>query len=65
MWVLIDKDYIYIEDIVGKKVKLVSKRNNKKVENIDFESYRKKARTVFLLSIKQEKEGTFGKKINN
>lgn len=58
---VIDRNYIYIEDIVGKKDKLVSKENNKEVENIDLENYRKKARTFLELSIEQEKEGTFGK----
>ncbi len=58
---IIDKDYIYIEDIVGKKDKLLSKENNKEVENIDLKNYRKKTRTFLELSIEQEKEGTFGK----
>jgi phosphoglycerol transferase MdoB-like AlkP superfamily enzyme len=58
---IIDKDYIYIEDIVGKKDKLLSKKDNKKVKDIDLENYRKKTRTFLELSIEQEKEGTFGK----
>lgn len=58
---VIDKNNIYIEDIVGKKDKLISKENDKEIENIDLESYRKKARTFLELSIEQEKEGTFGK----
>ncbi|MCS5420838.1 MULTISPECIES: LTA synthase family protein [Psychrilyobacter] len=58
---VIDKNYIYIEDIIGKKDKLVRKEDNKKVENIDLANYREKARTFLELSIEQEKEGTFGK----
>lgn len=58
---VIDKDYIYIEDIIGKKDKLLNKKDNKVVKDIDLENYRKKTRTFLELSIKQEKEGTFGK----
>lgn len=58
---IIDKDYIYIEDIVGKKEKLLRKKDNKVVKEIDLVEYRKKTRTFLELSIKQEKEGTFGK----
>lgn len=60
---IIDKNYIYIEDIIGKKDKLLSKKNNKVIKNIDLKTYRKKARTFLELSIKQEKEGSFGKEI--
>jgi len=58
---IIDKDYIYIEDIVGKKDKLLRKKDNKTVKEMDLASYREKTRTFLELSIKQEKEGTFGK----
>jgi len=58
---IIDKDYIYIEDIVGKKDKLLRKKDNKVVKEADLVSYRKKTRTFLELSIEQEKEGTFGK----
>ncbi len=60
---IIDKDYIYIEDIIGKRYELLDKKNNKEVNDKDLESYRKKARTFLELSIKQEKEGTFGKEV--
>jgi phosphoglycerol transferase MdoB-like AlkP superfamily enzyme len=58
---IIDKNYIYIEDIVGKKEKLLDKKNNKEIKNIDLENYRIKTRTFLELSIDQEKQGTFGK----
>ncbi|WP_028854940.1 hypothetical protein [Psychrilyobacter atlanticus] len=48
---IIDKDYIYIEDIIGKKDKLLNKKDNKVVKEVALENYRKKTRTFLELSI--------------
>ena len=60
---IIDKNYIYIEDIIGKKDELIDKTTQKQVTDIDLSGYREKARTFLELSIKQEKDGTFGKEV--
>ena len=60
---IIDKDYIYIEDVIGKKDEIFEKKGNELKENINLDSYRDKARTFLELSLKQEQEGTFGKEV--
>ena len=60
---IIDKDYIYIEDVIGKKDEIFEKKGNGLKENINLDPYRDKARTFLELSLKQEQEGTFGKEV--
>jgi len=62
---VIDKNYIYIEDVIGGKSELLSKKDGKIVKDIDLTEYKRKARTFLELSLKQEKNGTFGKEVKN
>jgi phosphoglycerol transferase MdoB-like AlkP superfamily enzyme len=61
---VIDEKNIYIEDVIGKKEKLLSKKDNGGIKNENLEDYKIKLRTFLELSIEQEKNGTFGKEID-